>query len=127
MSFHKIIRLYLDNYMQHEITIFMYPIASCCSGTFTAADFVANLEGMTPQEFVNLLASPETYYINVHTTAVPPGLIRGQLVADEAITPAPGAAPVSPSSVPPAPSGAVRTVGALTTLAGVVAAAAMLA
>lgn len=47
-------------------------------GTFTAADLVGPLAGMTLEDLFDEIAAG-TAYVNVHTSANPPGEIRGDL------------------------------------------------
>ncbi len=61
------------------------------SGTFVTGD--APFTGRT---MARLLAAPERFYVNVHTTLAPAGIARGQLAILDASTPPAGLAYASP-------------------------------
>ncbi|MDP8971102.1 MAG: CHRD domain-containing protein, partial [Actinomycetota bacterium] len=48
-------------------------------GSFGCVDEDALAPAADPDEFQQILANPENYYVNVHTTEFPAGAIRGQL------------------------------------------------
>ncbi len=79
-------------------------------GTFTAADLVGPLAGMSMSDLVAQMRANNTF-ANVHTTANPNGEIRGQIVPT---TLNPCAAPTAVGAAAATPSGTPRVTGSPT-------------
>jgi hypothetical protein len=57
------------------------PLATPPAATSTVDECITAVEGgaMTPDELAAIVASPRSYYVNVHTVPFPAGDVRGQL------------------------------------------------
>ncbi|KAK2075653.1 hypothetical protein QBZ16_001761 [Prototheca wickerhamii] len=66
-----------------SLAMYHHPLTGSFSyaGNFTAADFLAPIDGEEAEDLFILMALGKAY-VNIHTTAFPAGMLRGNLVAN---------------------------------------------